>query len=136
MADGIEKAIRTVLLANSDVTDLISTRIYPYMRQQSSALPAVVYSLDNTEPEHSLNSTLNLTRATLTFECYSKSYGEAKDVAAKIKSVINGYSGTSEGIEIKSCYHDNDIGGVEVSPIGEERGLSSIDSMYVIWYVS
>jgi len=135
MADEIEKAIRSVLVADTDVNDLVSGRIYPYMRQQGQDFPAIVYTLDSTEPAHGLGGSLSLTRASLAVEQWADVYSDAKELANKVKDALDGYTGTSEGVVIKSCYHDNDSGNVDISPIGMDRGMSSIDSEYVIWYV-
>ena len=136
MADEIEKAIRSVLVASAPVNDLVSGRIYPYMRQQGQGFPAIVYSLDSTEPAHGLVGSLSLTRATLSIEQWADVYGDAKTLANKVKDALDGYTGTSESVVIKSCYHDNDSGNVDISPIGMDRGMSSIDSEYIIWYIS
>ena len=136
MADEIEKAIRSVLVADTDVNDLVSGRIYPYMRQQGQDFPAIVYTLDSTEPAHGLGGSLSLTRANLAIEQWAETYNEAKQLAEKVKNALDNYSGTSESVAIKSCYHDNDSGNVDISPIGLDRGMSPIDSDYVIWYIS
>ena len=131
---GIEASIRSILTADTDVTDLVSTRVYPYMRQQGTTFPAIVYELDDTEPQQGLDGFQSLTRCELTISQIAETYSGAKDLASKVRTALNGYSGTSEGIAIKSLVHDNDIGIVEDSQIGNSRGVSIIDSSYVIWY--
>ena len=123
MADEIEKAIRSLLVANSGVNDLVSGRVYPYMRQQGQNFPAIVYSLDSADPEHGLGGALSLTRATLSIENWSETYSGAKVLAEKVKNALDGYVGTSETVAIKSCYHYNDSGNVDISPIGMDRGI-------------
>lgn len=131
---GIEASIRSILTADTDVTDLVSTRVYPYMRQQGTTFPAIVYELDDTEPQQGLDGFQSLTRCELTISQIAETYSGAKDLASKVRTALNGYSGTSGGIAIKSLVHDNDIGIVEDSQIGNSRGVSIIDSSYVIWY--
>lgn len=133
---GIESSIRSLLVSDTDVNDIVSGRIYPYLRQQGADFPSVVYELDSTEPEQSFGGHLGLTRAMLTINSIAETYSGAKDLADKIRTVLNGYTGTSEGIEIKSLVHDNDTGNIEDSIIGNDRGVSVIDSEYVIWYNS
>jgi hypothetical protein len=131
---GIEASIRSILTADSDVTDLVSTRVYPYMRQQGSVFPAIVYELDNTEPQQGLGGFQSLTRCELSISQIAETYSGAKALADKVRTALNGYTGTSEGVAIKSLVHDNDIGIVEDSVIGNSRGVSIIDSSYIIWY--
>jgi hypothetical protein len=131
---GVEAAIRTILVNDSDVQALVSGRVYPYMRQQGSSFPAVVYELENTEPQQGLGGFQSLTRAELNISSIADTYAGAKDLANKINSALAGYSGTSESVQIKSLVHDNDSGYVEDSQIGNDRGVSIIESNYVIWY--
>tara|TARA_R100000808_G_C2039689_1_gene79855 strand:+ start:150 stop:554 length:405 start_codon:yes stop_codon:yes gene_type:complete len=131
----IEKAIRSILVSDSDVNDLVSGRIYPYLRQQGQSFPAIVYSLDDSELQHGLVGSLSLIRATISIEQWAETYSGAKALADKVETALDGYTGTSESVVIKSCYHDNSSGNVDISPIGLDRGMSSIESEYVIWYV-
>tara|TARA_R110000824_G_scaffold56857_2_gene155168 strand:- start:3934 stop:4341 length:408 start_codon:yes stop_codon:yes gene_type:complete len=133
---GIESSIRSILTSDTDVSALVSTRVYPYMRQQGSVFPAIVYELDDTEPQQGLGGFQSLTRCELTISQIAETYSGAKTLADKVRSALNGYTGTSEGLAIKSLVHDNDTGNVEDSPIGNSRGVSIIDSNYVIWYES
>ena len=131
---GIEASIRSILTADSDVSDLVSTRVFPYMRQQGTAFPAIVYELEDTEPQQGLDGFQSLTRCELSVTNVAETYSGAKDLASKVRTALNGYTGTSEGVAIKSVVHDNDIGIVEDSRIGNSRGVSIIESSYIVWY--
>ena len=133
---GIEAAIRSVLVADASVDALVDGRIYPWMRQQGSVFPAIVYELDDTEPSEGLGGHLDLTRVTITINSIAETYSAAKELASDVRAAMNGYTGTSEGVVIKSVIHDNDTGIVEDSEIGNSRGVSTIVSEYIIWYES
>jgi len=133
---GVESAIRAILISDSDTNDLVSGRVYPYLRQQGATFPAIVYELDTTEPEQGMGGYLSLTRATLTVNCIAETYSGAKDLASKVRTALNGYTGTSDTVVISSLVHDNDTGSIEDSVIGNDRGVSIINSEYVIWYES
>ena len=131
---GIEASIRSILTADSDVSALVSTRVFPYMRQQGTAFPAIVYELEDTEPQQGLDGFQSLTRCELSVTNVAETYSGAKDLASKVRTALNGYTGTSEGVAIKSVVHDNDIGIVEDSRVGNSRGVSIIESSYIVWY--
>jgi len=131
----LEQGIRSILIADSDVSALVSTRVFPWMRQQGTTFPAIVYELDGTEPEQDLDGYGGMTRAELTISNVATTYGGAKTLAAHVLDALNGYTGTpTNGVAIKSLVHDNDIGIVEDSQIGNSRGVSIIESSYIIWY--
>ena len=104
------------------------------MRQQGTTFPAIVYELDDTEPQNGLGGFQDLTRASITINSIAESYSEAKDLATKVNTALAGYTGTSEGTTINSLIHDNDTGIVEDSDIGNSRGVSIIESVFVVWY--
>jgi len=131
----LEQGIRSILIADADVSALISTRVFPWMRQQGTTFPAIVYELDGTEPEQGLGGYQSLTRAELSISSIAETYGGAKTLAGHVRDALNGYTGTpTDGVAIKSLVHDNDIGIVEDSQIGNSRGVTVIESSYIIWY--
>ena len=130
----VEAAIRSILVAHTDTNLLVSGRIYPWMRQQGSTFPAIVYELDGTEPVEGLSGYLGMTRVMLTINSIAETYSGAKTLASNVRGALNGYTGTSESVTINSLVHDNDTGMVEDSQIGNSRGVAIIESSYVVWY--
>ena len=120
----LEQGIRSILIADTDVSALVVARVFPWMRQQGTTFPAIVYELDGIEPEQGLDGYQSLTRAELSISNIAETYGGAKTL-----------TGTpTDGVAIKSLVHDNDIGIVEDSQIGNSRGVTVIESSYIIWY--
>jgi len=131
----LEEGIVSILRADATVAGLLGTRIYPWMRPQGTTFPAIVYELDGTDPEQDLDGYGGMTRAELSISCIDEQYGGAKTLAAAVLGALNGYTGTpTDGVAINSLVHDNDIGIVEDSQIGNSRGVSIIESSYVVWY--
>ena len=131
----LEQGIRSILIADSDVSGLVGTRVFPWMRQQGTTFPAIVYELDGTEPVQDFDGYAGMTRAELSISSIAETYGGAKTLAAHVLDALNGYTGTpTDGVAINSFVHDNDIGIVEDSQIGNSRGVSIIESSYIVWY--
>tara|TARA_R110002110_G_scaffold14148_3_gene66522 strand:+ start:1086 stop:1496 length:411 start_codon:yes stop_codon:yes gene_type:complete len=131
----LEQGIRSILIADTDVSALVVARVFPWMRQQGTVFPAIVYELDGIEPEQGLGGYQSLTRAELSISSVAETYGGAKTLSAHVRDALNGYTGTpTDGLPIKSLVHDNDIGIVEDSQIGNSRGVTVIESSYIIWY--
>ena len=61
----IEQAIYTILAGNAAVGAIAGDRISPHQRVQGTALPAVVYQVEDLEPMRGLSGTVGLTSATL-----------------------------------------------------------------------
>jgi hypothetical protein len=130
----LEIAIRSLLVADSPVNTLVSGRVYPYMKQQGAEFPSLIYTLDSTQPQQGIGGHLDLTRTQLTVFSVATSYTVAKDLAAKVRTALNGYSGTEESVVIKSLVHDNDTASIEDSQVAGDRGVSIIESEFIIWY--
>ena len=132
----LEIALRSVLIADSDVTALVGTRIYPWHRQQGSDFPAITYQLVGTQPVNSVGGYINLTRATMSYESIDTSYADAKTLAEKVRQALMDYSGTSEGVVISSCQHEGDNAIIEDSEVAGDRGVSRIISDFIVWFVN
>lgn len=108
----IETALYSVLTADSNVTDLVSTRISPLLLKQGSTLPAVTYQIVSSVPEHAMGDDPGIwtTRVQLTSWGSAKDgadgYGDAVDVREQLKTTLSRYSGTVDGIRIDEIFED------------------------------
>ena len=129
--------MRALLVAASDVTDLVGTRIYPEMRQQGEDFPAIVYQLVSTQPQNAMEGggATVATRASMSFDSIAETYAGAKTLASAVRAAIGDLaSGTYSTVVIKSCFHEGDSAITEDSQVAGDRGVSRIVSDYTIWY--
>ncbi len=89
-----EQAIRQILVDDSDVAALVSTRIYRGDIPQASTLPAIAYILEDAEPMSTLGGHAGLTRSDFTLVCVAATYAGVKDLAEKVRLAVDGYKGT------------------------------------------
>ena len=132
---GIETAIRALLIAESDVTDLVSTRIYPNVAPQEATRPFVIYDVTREEHFSSLDGYSNISHVNLNIVIWSESYSEAKDIGGKVRLVLLDYSGTSDTIDISWCRHDNSSDTEVWKGDGSELPLYGIDQEWRIAYL-
>ena len=105
MADIIEDAMRQYILDDTDVTDIIGTRLFWGKTPQSNSAPyATMITID--DPLNPLwfgTDTISTGQARIQFTCVSTdSFSQAKDVAVKIKNRAQRIQGTIKGMEIHS----------------------------------
>tara|TARA_R110002020_G_scaffold5323_1_gene22344 strand:+ start:16 stop:432 length:417 start_codon:yes stop_codon:yes gene_type:complete len=131
----VEQAIRSRLTSQSSVTDLVSTRIYPLAAPQGASLPYVIYDV-GTDPVESMSGHAGLTFAGFSISCYATTYASVKAISEQIRLVLDGWSGTSEGVSIKSVIHgnSNDIYGTPKD--GSSLGIFQVNSAYKVGFVS
>jgi len=92
----IEEAL--FLHLKSYMTDLVGTRIYPLALPQGSTLPAVTYQKVSQVRNRTLgNSGLKIARARFQISCWAASYADVKEMAERVKSVLQDYNGLMGG---------------------------------------
>lgn len=93
----LEEGLYVYLQSKTDITNLVSTRVYPYTLPQEVTLPAITYSRNNTPRElthDTSGSTGTLAKVGMQFDVYAETYAKVKQVTDALRKVLNGYSGT------------------------------------------
>ena len=104
------KAVYGILSANSGVTDLVSTRIFPEIAEQEAATPFVIYQLQNVYPDDTHDGPSKLDEVTFAVLCYSDTYNGAADLAEKVRTALDRTSGTFNTVVVESIqFNDVDI---------------------------
>lgn len=98
-------AIYSILSGESSLTDLVSTRIYPVFPPQGSSFPLVVFTLGNNEPLNQKDGTSPVDTDQLQVDVYATTALTAEAIDTAIRSAIDNYSGTSEGVVIRQIFY-------------------------------
>jgi len=115
--------VRARLVANSGVTDLVSTRVYQYQLKQDCTLPAVAFSFTGDEPQNSIGGETALKNETYEIECVGKLYSDAESVADAVDAAMTASGSDFEAIRINKDY-----------VFEEPTGLYIVSLEYSIWY--
>lgn len=84
----IETTLYTVLSTDTAVSNIVSTRIYPLIAPQDSAMPAVVYQRVSTVPVNSLAGDSGLDAVRIQISCWASTYAGAKSLAVAVKNAV------------------------------------------------
>ena len=112
----VEGGLRTILLAASGVTDLVSTRIYPRLIPAGVDLPAVAYQKLSGNKLHNLSGESGNATPTYEFSCWSEDYDQARAVAAAVMAAFKDYSGTADSTVFQTITVLGDDDAFEESP--------------------
>ena len=93
-----EEALYAYLAAYSNLTALVSTRIFPVVHEIDADFPSVVYRRLGSEPVHAMGSDADLRAVTVLVACVAETYTELKDVQYQVETALRGYSGTMGGV--------------------------------------
>ena len=108
----IGKAIYNVLSTNSDVSTLVSTRIFPNVAPQTTTFPFIIYDVNGVQPNDTKDGVSTLDTNDVMISCYSETYSQASDLAQKIRIAMDRINeGTYGGEQIQSSQFQsyNDI---------------------------
>ena len=105
----VGKAIYHLLTNATDVTDIVSTRIYPEIAQQDADLPYIVYNVANNEPTDTKPEPSKLDTAQVEVNIYSDSYTECIDLAVAVRAALDRVKGTYAGVNVQSIQYLNEI---------------------------
>jgi hypothetical protein len=105
----VGKAIYYLLTNATDVTDIVSTRVYPEIAQQDATLPYIVYAIANNEPTDTKPEPSKLDTAQIEVNIYSDSYRQAIDLAVAVRATLDRVKGTYSGVDVQSIQYLNEV---------------------------
>jgi len=94
----IGKVISSLLKDNASLLLLVDTdSIFPYVINEDTVLPAIVYTIDSIDPNYTKEgwSGDNIGFSVVSF---STNYSNLQDIAAQVRVALELMSGTTEGI--------------------------------------
>lgn len=121
----IESALRALVLADSAVSALIGTRLYPQKLPQDPTYPAATYQRIDGPRLYDHGGATGLAEGRFQFDVWATTYSSAKAVAAAVRAALSGYSGTTGGVEIAfiRCLSESDRYEPQEGDTGD-RGVS------------
>ncbi len=117
------------LTGNPEIAAVIASRMYPVALPQTPTVPAVVYFFDNAASTNSMTGPSGHGSATMRVDSWADTADEAKDLAEKIKFILNGWKknvpeGAVQGTFFKG---EKDI-------FDDDKSLYSTQQTYLIHY--
>lgn len=87
------------LEADSDLSALIGTRIYPQILPQGGTLPAVVYQLISRTPASMRNANDNLVQTRWQWSINARTYASTVAISTALKAALQSFSNTDPRVD-------------------------------------
>jgi hypothetical protein len=100
----VEADLRTYVLAQTEISALIGSRMYLQKAPQGASLPLIIFSLQRSSPNHHLRGYSGVTEDTIEIECQSYTDVGAKDLKEKVRKKLQGYRGVMGSTFVNSCF--------------------------------
>ena len=99
----IANNLYTYLAAQSGITNIVSTRIYPIILPQKPTYPAISYSDDDNNYTESFAGQTDHVQSIFQLNGWAKTYAGATTLGAAISTALKNASGSFGGITIQRC---------------------------------
>ncbi len=125
----VEAALYAILQADSGVTDLIGTRLYPNRIPSDASRPCVAYQVISTVLTQTHGNGIVMKRARVQLTLLGTTYASAKSVGAAIQAALHGYKATIGGSVIHHALLVN-----EYDSFGDSTDLDVVRQDYQMLY--
>lgn len=105
----IQADIRTYLLTQTGVTDLIGSRIYAMKLPKKAVFPSLTYSTISSVRTRSHSGDSSLTTPRIQLSCWGEKYQDCKDLAAELVSSLESYKGLMGSTTVYSSFVENEL---------------------------
>ena len=97
-----ESSLFTYLSAQTSLTALVSTRIYPVIMPQSTTMPAISYEkISHHRFSGAVNGQYGLCSPIYEFQIMATTYASVQAIATVMRSIFKNFSGTMGDIEVQ-----------------------------------
>ena len=108
----IEQALFNRLCTHVGLTAVVGNRIYPVRLPLRADYPAISYFRVSRPTTRTFGGTVAGASPRFQFDCWAKSYADAKAVADQVIAALDGFSGTMGGpggVEVQAVYLENEM---------------------------
>lgn len=91
------------LVAQTVITDIVSTRVYPVILPQKPTYPAITYNDDDSNYTESFDGQTDHVQSVFQLDAWSKTYAGATTLGAAMSTALKNKSGSFGGITIQRC---------------------------------
>ena len=100
----IGKVIAHLLKDNAALLALVPTaNIYPYVINENTPLPAIVYTIDSVTPGYDKQGWIG-DECTFSVVTFSDNYASLQDISLQVREALELLKGTNESITIQNIY--------------------------------
>jgi len=110
MAKGIGDVIYNLLSNDGPVSTLVDTNIFPFLAIEDIPAPYIVFESGGVEPTDTKDGVSCLDKEVWDVSMYSETLAEVEDLADKVRTVLDRYSGTVETLVIQSTTFQGEDG--------------------------
>lgn len=130
-----EKAAARAIAADPAVAALLGERIWPVIAPQSASLPFATWRRTGVQRSQTLSGPMGMATVLLAVDVFSTTYEEARDIADRVRSVLDGWGGpVSEYVSVRNVSLDTESDGFVQLAGGDLPPVYQVTQSYsILW---
>jgi hypothetical protein len=128
----VESVIYSALTANTNVSAIVSTRVYPMVAPRSAAMPLLTYERASTDEIGIMSGVDGALTVHLSVDCWGTTYLGARSAADAVEGVLNGYSNTASDPVVIMVRREGERDIVEPPEAAEDKPLFRVSQDWAI----
>lgn len=130
-----EKAAARAIAADPAVAALLGERIWPVIAPQSASLPFATWRRTGVQRSQTLSGPMGMATVLLAVDVFSTTYEEARDIADRVRSVLDGWGGAvSEYVSVRNVSLDSESDGFVQLAGGDLPPVYQVTQSYsILW---
>lgn len=129
----IKDALYDLLIADTAVSDEVSTRVYAQFASASAALPYITLAQVSADHEHHMTAAAGLVTVRIQLDCFAATNISLELVVEAVREALDGFRGDmgTPAVDVRRCHLDGDRDGLIPSSGENEKHTfrRSIDFM-------
>lgn len=111
------------LSTHTALTDIVSDRIYSYIAEEQSDVPAVMFSVESVDPLNVMNDTAKADTFGVSVSCISKSAGQAQQMMNIVRTLLDSIEGETTVAATSNTYNvaDSRMSGMNIEALFNGR---------------
>jgi hypothetical protein len=131
-----QAGLYTFLTGNSNITDEVSTRIYPMLAPATAALPYITYQRIGQQEEAHMTGMSGLTQAPYQFDIWGSTASEAEDALLAVAEELDGYRGLMGTVRVYRLLITGILDGLEAPTSGRTLGIWRHTITADVWFLN
>lgn len=130
-----EAVLRGALASSSSVNSVLAGRIYPvrHVGPQPVTFPLVIWRRARIRREQAMSGPVGMPRVTVEYSIYGTTYESVRDLADRVRRVLDGYSTNQNNLNIRQVSLEDEADDL-VETEGSETSLYVVRQSYDIWW--
>jgi hypothetical protein len=130
-----EQLLANALVADPAVAAVVGQRVYPVVAPASASLPFVTWRRTGIQRTQTLSGPMGMGLVLLSVDVYAETYGEARDIADRCRSVLDGYGTAVENyVSVRNVSLDTESDGVVQLAGGDLPPILTVNQQYsILW---